>query len=179
MKVLKLILLLLALALPVLIFMFLKFFGKNEFAVDPLYQEGPPAVEVCVQPPNGPYAIPAEILNELGWSEKDSLTLIYVAKPSDGSQAWGRIRENFTPEDLPILKITAADALMDSAFVEEFIQIPSDSLQTLKRCFLFLQEPYNLLLVDSKRRIRGHYPLDNREEIDRLIMEVEIILKKY
>ncbi len=178
MKVIKLILLLLALALPVLIFMFLKFFGKNEFAVEPLYQDGPPAVEGCVQPPNGPFAIKVELLRGLGWSEKDSLTLVYVAKQSGGSEAWGRIRENFTPVELPILKITAT-GLNDSTLTEEFVQVPSDSIQTLKKCFLFLHEPYNLLLVDSRRRIRGHYPLDNREEIDRLIMEAEIILKKY
>lgn len=179
MKVLKLILLLLALALPVLIFMFLKFFGKNEFAVEPLYQEGAPVVEGCVQPPQGAYTIQTELLSNLGWSEQDSLTLFYVANQSTGAEAWGRIRENFTPEELPIVKIAAAGTLKDSALNEVFVHVPSDSLQTLKRCFLFLQEPYDLLLVDSKRRIRGHYPLNNREEIDRLIMEIEIILKKY
>ncbi|MBL7845444.1 MAG: hypothetical protein JNK44_16395 [Cyclobacteriaceae bacterium] len=179
MKVLKLVLLLMALALPVLIFMFLKFFGKNEFAVEPLYQDGAPAVEGCIQPPKGAYVIQPELLSNLGWSEKDSLTLFYVVKQSAGAEAWGRIRENFTPEELPVLKITAAGILKDSMLNEEFVQVPSDSLQILKRCFLFLQEPYDLLLVDNKRRIRGHYPLHNREEIDRLIMEVEIILRKY
>lgn len=179
MKALKLVLLLLALVLPVLIFMFLKFFGKNEFAVEPLYQEGAPVVEGCVQPPGGPYTIQAELLGELGWSENDSLTLFYVANRSGGYEAWGRIRENFTSVELPLVKIAAAGSLKDPTLEEEFVQIRSDSLQILRSCFLFLQEPYNLLLVDNKRRIRGKYPLDNREEIDRLNMEVEIILKKY
>jgi hypothetical protein len=42
-----------------------------------------------------------------------------------------------------------------------------------------LAEPFDAVLVDSKRRIRGQYDLKDRDEVDRLITEVAIIFKQY
>jgi hypothetical protein len=39
--------------------------------------------------------------------------------------------------------------------------------------------PRNVVLVDSKKKIRGYYTIGSREEADRLILEMEILLKKY
>jgi hypothetical protein len=39
--------------------------------------------------------------------------------------------------------------------------------------------PRNVVLVDNKKRIRGYYAIGSREETDRLIVEMEILLKKY
>jgi len=34
-------------------------------------------------------------------------------------------------------------------------------------------------LLDDQRRIRGYYDPQSREEVDRLIVELKILLKKY
>ena len=46
-------------------------------------------------------------------------------------------------------------------------------------CIFFIKKPYNAVLVDEENRIRGYYAVDNREEMDRLILEMQILLKKY
>lgn len=164
MKGIKLILLILALALPVLIFVFLKFFGKNEFNVEPLFAEGPPSVSGCPESPAGQYYLPTELLIGSGWSTTDSLTLILVGSDPKRNAFEDRLRENFTVTEMKITSISG---------------ISADSLQQIRTCYFFMNEPYNLLLVDKQRRIRGIYQAENREEIDRLLVEAKIILKKY
>jgi hypothetical protein len=46
------------------------------------------------------------------------------------------------------------------------------------RCYLFNTEQKPLLLVDQQGKIRGHY-FNTREDVDRLLTEATIILKKY
>lgn len=164
MKGVKLILLILALALPVLIFVFLKFFGKNEFQVEPLFAEGPPVVSGCPEFPQGQYYIPAELVAGLGGSTVDSLTLIVVGSDGQRNAFEDRLREGFTPTEVKIASVSG---------------ISADSLKQLRMCYFFMNEPYDLLLVDKQRRIRGIYQAENREEIDRLLVEARIILKKY
>lgn len=164
MKGVKLVLLILALALPVLIFVFLKFFGKNEFTVEPLFAEGPPAVSGCPEYPQGQYCLPAELLAGLNWSTADRLTLIWVGGDQQHNAFEDRLREDFTIAEMKIASVSG---------------ISTDSLQHLRTCCFFMNEPYDLLLVDEQRRIRGIYQAENREEIDRLLVEAKIILKKY
>ena len=164
MKGIKLILLILALALPVLIFVFLKFFGKNEFNVEPLFAEGPPAVSGCPESVSSQYYLSAELLTGSGWSTADSLTLIMVGNDRQRNAFEDRLREDFTATEIKITSISG---------------ISADSLQELRTCHFFMNEPYDLLLVDKQRRIRGIYQAENREEIDRLLVEARIILKKY
>jgi len=52
-------------------------------------------------------------------------------------------------------------------------------MQAWKTCIFLLKKPYDVVLIDRKGLIRGQFVSDNREEIDRLITEVDIILKKY
>ncbi|MBX2963633.1 MAG: hypothetical protein KF687_14065 [Cyclobacteriaceae bacterium] len=173
----RFILLVLALALPVLIFLFLKFFGKNEFDVPPLYTDGAPFRDGCGRVFTGPYAIPEEVLSQFGWSEKDSLSLFYVGELHEGKQ-WDRLRTHPATARLRMFGISV-DSILNQSEAMKYSKLSPDSVQLIQRCFFFLTEPYDLVLVDNERRIRGNYQLNNREEIDRLILETKIILKKY
>ncbi|HYG19437.1 MAG TPA: hypothetical protein VD816_10935, partial [Ohtaekwangia sp.] len=80
-------------------------------------------------------------------------------------------------EDDPLTRITdnfAADPVHITYFNTK---APADS--TIRSCIFFLKEPFDVVLVDRKGRIRGEYDADDRDEIDRLITEITIILKKY
>jgi hypothetical protein len=46
-------------------------------------------------------------------------------------------------------------------------------------CIFLLKAPYDVVMIDRKGLIRGQFVSDNREEIDRLMTEIDIILKKY
>ncbi len=179
MKGLKFFLLVLALALPIGIFLFLKYFGKNEFSVEPLYSTGVSVPDGCPIPAAGAYAIPERVLNRLSWSERDSLTLFFIASKVDGKASPERIHGRFLEHELRRVWVQIDSNLLDFEPIGKAVIISPDSLKIFKACFFFLKEPYNLLLVDNKRRIRGNYVLNNREEIDRLLLEAKIILKKY
>src|SRR5690606_16129251 len=67
----------LALLLPVLIFVFLRSFGKNEFDVPPLFAD---SVNVPVNCSSynytKPYTVADSILRTMQWNATDSLTII-------------------------------------------------------------------------------------------------------
>jgi hypothetical protein len=159
----KLIFLFLAFLLPVLIFLFLRFFGKNEFAVEPLYSTTPPEVPAGCAPVSIPYHIPDSITKTLT-HEKDSLTLIVFGKPDkEAITQLERVDEEF-----------AGDAVH-----RKIIEQTHPQYTSLKQCIFFLKEPFDLVLVDRKGTIRGEYVTNDREEVDRLLTEIAIILKKY
>ncbi|GIV36137.1 MAG: hypothetical protein KatS3mg032_0516 [Cyclobacteriaceae bacterium] len=54
----------------------------------------------------------------------------------------------------------------------------ADSISYYVECYLFVPEQKDKILVDKAGRIRGYYGT-SREEIDKLIMEASIMLKKY
>jgi hypothetical protein len=60
-----------------------------------------------------------------------------------------------------------------------FLTEKSDYLNEIFTCDLLLQKPWTTVLLDDQRRIRGYYDPTSREEVDRLIVELKILLKKY
>ncbi|QOI98656.1 MAG: hypothetical protein HRU69_14715 [Flammeovirgaceae bacterium] len=156
-KFLKYIVLVLAFVIPGFVFFFLKKFGKNEFEVAPLYQDGPP-VQAPGCPPFGPepYRVPDAILDSLGGFGSTPL-ILYAFIRED--QQLMRVKESFAANEITLVKVmTVRDSLA--------------------RCYLFIAEQKPLVLVDQDRRIRGHY-FNTREDVDRLLTEAAIILKKY
>ena len=159
----KIIFLFLAFLLPVCIFLFLKFFGKNEFAVEPLYSTIAPDVQEGCAPVSIPYYVPDSITNALSFGN-DSLVLVIFGKPDkEGATQLMRIDEEFPEDRIQQKIITDADPHFSS----------------WKKCIFFLKEPFDVILVDRKGVIRGQYVSNDREEIDRLLTEIAIILKKY
>lgn len=182
MKGVKIIYLLLALALPVSVFLFLKYFGQNQFDVEPLFLETLPAgVQAdCDNVYELPYSIPENILLNLSWSSGDSLTLFYFKSDSIRIPALNRIPEEYASAEVHFIELKTESEKPDMND-GKMIEIPGNTseLSQLKKCFLFVDEPNNLLLVDNQRRIRGIYQAENRDEFDRLMLEIKIILKKY
>ncbi|MDH4057842.1 MAG: hypothetical protein OEU76_03720 [Cyclobacteriaceae bacterium] len=176
MKVTKIVFLVLALVLPVLIFIFLKFFGKNQFDVAPLFMEGVELVDGCLHQSTGQYKVPAPILEGMFWTGGDSLILFYFPE-NEPQSSITRIKEAFGPSEVPIVEISTTT--VSSQKTTKFVQVQEDSLLLWKKCYLFISKPYDLILVDHQRRIRGFYQSTDREEVDRLLMEASIILKKY
>lgn len=161
MKVKKTLFLLLALLLPIVVFLFLKIFGKNEFAVPPLYSNAMPDVPKGCSSVVIPYHIPDSVLQSLVLSN-DSLGLIWFGKLADErSKHYKKITEAYNED--PIVNIN----------------LDNEQAQALAKCVFFLKSPYDMVLVDRKGMIRGQYVSDDREEIDRLKIEIDIILKKY
>ena len=155
----KAVFLFLALLFPACIFVFLKFFGKNEFDVPPLYADVyPPAAAECNVSVKLPYHIPDEVHAALG----DSLTLVHFGTLTNAAEQQIRRVTNEHGKEFKLRSLHL-----------------SDSVSKLKKCVFFLNDQYDLALVDKDGMIRGQYISDDREEVDRLITELSILLKKY
>ena len=145
--------------MPVVIFLFLKGFGKNEFNVPPMFTDAMPARSSnCTDDIALPYFISNAELQNAGISV-DSLACVSFADVN-GKDPLSRVKNQYNSYPLRFFG--------------------SEHLSSEKReCVFLLQEPFDVALVDSKGRIRGQYNSSRRDEIDRLITEIAIIFKKY
>lgn len=162
MKSTKALFLFLALILPVCIFLFLKFFGRNEFEVKPLFTDAPPEALNCA-PVTAPYLVPDSVISQLRF-ENDSIIMIAFNDDTNSisSNQVKRIKEEV--EGLPVGLLTFSG---------------SERHLSWKNCIFFLKDSQDLVIVDRWGRIRGQYISTDREDVDRLLTEVTIILKRY
>lgn len=162
MKKQKALFLFLALILPICIFIFLKLFGKNEFAVQPLYSDTYPDSGDCKISVKLPYSIPDSVSRQLPLNN-DSLVLIVFGEMNvDAANQIKRIETEFGTDPMAL-----------------FFVASSEKSESWRKCVFFLKAPLDLILVDRNGVIRGEYQSDDREDVDRLLTEVTIILKKY
>jgi hypothetical protein len=158
----KLVILVLALILPGLIFLFLKFFGSNHFDIPVYHQNGIENLPAgCRASAKEQYRLPDSLMKLIRWNH--GAALIYTGVSSTELKELSQALENINRADLQRVNL-------DSAGLSQ----PDET----KKCTLFLQEPWNAVLVDNQNRIRGYYSLRSREEFDRLGIEVEILLTK-
>ncbi len=158
----KLIYLFLALLLPIGVFLFLKAFGKNEFTI-PVYFEKEMAEypTSCSYDYATPYSVPDSIMKAAG-RKGESVVLIIADHSPEVKKNLRHLAEEFESNDFQL--------------------ISSDETNEWDRwyaCFFFLKKPWTAVLIDSDRKIRGYYAPNSREEMDRLIVEMKILLKQY
>jgi hypothetical protein len=164
MKGFKFTLLALAFLLPISIFFFLRFFGKNQFDVEPLFQEPrtAPGIQGC-DSVSYPYVI-AE-MKQLGVPLVDSLTVVHFSDDATVMKELARVEEEFRGSSF--------------AIVPDNMLTPDSVLSRSKTCIFLMKPPVNTVLVDNRGRIRGQYDLTDLDEADRLIVEMKIILNQY
>jgi hypothetical protein len=162
MKNTKALFLFLALILPVCIFLFLKFFGRNEFEVRPLFLDSAPEASSGCPQVAIPYVVDDSIRTQLPFG-KDSLLIVIIGKDTTASANQIR-RVQDEVQNLPVGLLTLSESKRHLFW---------------KACVFFLKDPLDLVLVDTKGQIRGQYTSADRDEIDRLLTEITIILKRY
>ncbi len=161
------------LALPVLIFLFLKFFGRNEFSIPVYYENGIPADTLgCNTEDEAPYRV------SIAQPVQGNVLIILDGGQSlipntERNNLIRRVRQN-GPEGLDIVvffnKDAGAPLPLEGVF---YVPKPEESWGTLRCSFVTSQER-QLILLDDQRRIRGYYGLD-LEEVDRLLIELDIL----
>lgn len=154
----KFIILFAALLLPALIYVFLKSFGKNEFDVPVLYQDSvatPVGCDSYVY--TTPYVVPENVLTALQWSpEKVNVFVV-------GDVAASTLLRAF--DEFPEMGFKVKEVGKEE--------------RTIATCALLLQPPFNTAVVDSQGRIRGQYDISDRDDLDRLVVEMKILLLLY
>jgi protein SCO1/2 len=156
----------LALLLPIGIFLFLKFAGRNEFNIPIYYEDGVDAPETgCAQTYSKPYVLsPIEPINKRDWLAAN--VLVFGQENVDVGKLKTALHDEF---DRAEVRVEAADSLPGGKTAAGF----------WRRCLFFARPPYQTVLFDRAGRIRGYYDVSLREEVDRLRVELKILLKKY
>ena len=160
----KIIFLFLALLFPVAIFIFLKLFGQNEFQVPVLHEQGTISSPAdCPFEYTTPYRVADTVLASLNLNTNDSL-FVFCFDPALNT-VMDRVSEKFGAAPV---RLIAPSGLPDDT-----------DLQRLRKCILLMEPGSSIALLDHRRRIRGYYDGSDRDETDRLMVEIQIILKQY
>jgi hypothetical protein len=155
----KKIILFVALGVPVLVFIFLKLFGKNEFDVPVYYSQGiGRELPGCKTSTQVPYALPDSLLKAWGWTGAKATLL--VLNENGITKNMARVADLFNEGDYATLKL-------DNPTYE------------VKTCVLLAGDTSSVVMVDDKKRIRGYYTPTTEKETDRLGVEIRILLKQY
>lgn len=154
----KVVYLFLALLLPGLIFVFLKYFGKNEFDIPVYYTEGVKDIPAeCRLISEGQYYISDSVLAKMNWQAG----VMLVSQATDKERAeLNQLVSNSNFEGLQLTYLNEGES-------------------KIKNCILLMKDPWNAVLIDDQKRIRGYYKLGHRDDMDRLEVELKILLKKY
>ena len=160
----KFIYLFLALLFPTLIFISLKYEGRNEFNIPVLYENGVEAGKGCGYNYAKPYVVPDSILRTRDVSLYPASVFVFRNDAFLVSGILDELRPEFS---------------VDEVIFTDVKTIESDSTRyhVLKNCVLLSSKPNEMVLLDRKGRIRGYYELESRKERDRLRVELKILLQ--
>jgi hypothetical protein len=139
-------------------------FGRNEFAVAPLHQEAVNAVPGCDFKYPLPYTLPDSIMSAIGMTSGDSLYAVYFDAAYE--QQFRRVSVELGEAPVKIIGPSA-------------IRWKDADLPMVKACILLMDNKHSAVLIDHRKRIRGYYDASDRDEVDRLIVEINVILKRY
>jgi hypothetical protein len=167
----------LALALPGLIFVFLKFFGKNEFDVPVYFKEGLQKDTVCNLSIHGQYLVSDSVLKVAGGKPNQINVLVVYPFVKDDLTELNRVAEKFKEDSVYLGIVSGMQNLPKTHLPKK--ELLYDSFGWLVTCGLRISEPWSVVLIDDKRQIRGFYDGSRRDEMDRLDLELSIVLKKY
>ncbi len=162
----KLLYLFLALLLPGLVFVFLKYQGSNRFDIPVYYEKGIAELPgFCTTPPPGPYHVDDSVWSHLNGGKKRANVIIFPTPTLDIQN---------------IARSIGGEIGEDASFTDG-ATLSSDSLTRVRwsKCAFLMTSPRQTVLLDDQGKIRGYYDLHLRDESDRLRVELKILLEQY
>jgi hypothetical protein len=158
----KRVILFFALIFPIGLFVFLRYFGKNEFTIPVYFEtEAPEIPEGCKTTIPLPYAVSEAALHSLGW--KGTSALIVSDTSAVTKRELNQLTQDLNSDNFKIIFINGVDPVVTE----------------ICRCELLLNSPWTAVLIDQEKKIRGYYMPNSREEFDRLTVELKILLNQY
>jgi protein SCO1/2 len=206
MKSSKILILVLTLTFPVIIYLFLTFYGSNEFDL-PVYFET--KNELCdgfkpIGQVEDQLISQKQIVYQLRDILRDNINIVHFPDLEKDNQQLvnelGRLlltfstEENVTVHALYKKKVIAgSDFLMDNGnvanyelgttfydkLVDCYIALPTKKWADDHPAEMVVEASRSLVLIDRNGRIRGYYDGEETKDIDRLILEIRILMTKY
>ncbi len=159
---------------PVLIVSFLRMYGSNRFDVPVYYQD---SLNVNCESVKLPYKID-KLLTLDAWG--DSLTIVslphnHAIDQSDKIELL-RLCEKLENRVVRWISLTTENEKTVTCTRQSVL--PPFEIQSLEECvLLFPKDGSNAVLIDGAGRIRGYYNLTQRDETDRLAVEIDILIE--
>jgi protein SCO1 len=205
--------LLLILAIPVFLYLFLQGFGRNQYAIPVFYESGVISTLKNCEFGEGQHVIPSfsfvshsgDLVTEKVLENNITVVDFFFTRcpsicPVMSSQL-ARVQDAFAGDEGVKILSFSVDPEYDSVKVLEeyarqykaddqhwyFITGEKEKIYHLARCGFVLPvedgdgspedfiHSEKFILVDKNRRIRGYYDGTDREEVDRLIVEMKIL----
>lgn len=174
----KIAILVLTLVVPALVYVFLKSFGENRYAL-PFFYQDEIAVAGCAD-----FTSPHSVdLAGVDFADRQFTFLLISDKPeADKVKALNRIVTKFDGGRLVILRSDTSDVHeLDTRLFSR------EKLDSIASCILFLEQNFDsdvqmedrIVLVDRNHHIRGYYNIDEFDELERVDVEIKILLQEY
>jgi len=176
-KKIKGIVLAIVLLFPVLVFVFLKRFGENQFDVPVYHQEGVIEPVAGCSPVLTPYSVPP-LPGGHAWEKGPTVVYFQERSWTPGEIEYEqivRICEKAGRSSFGFVRLSSSELAKNGCIVD--LIIPENEARQWKQCHLLMPPEAWAVLVDEKGLIRGYYDIGEREETGRLLIEIDIILK--
>lgn len=157
--------LLLALLLPGMVFVFLKFGGSNQFDIPVYPLPGTPLRSDCAEVVSEGYKLPDSAQARLIPDVQKAYVVIFRDGDGDAQSIAKSVGEEIGPK----VEFVSGETLSADPIV----------VQRWKSCVFLLRAPWQTVLVDGSGKIRGFYDLRSRDEVDRMRVELKILLEMY
>jgi protein SCO1/2 len=171
----KIIVLVLTLAFPVLVYLFLKSFGENRFNL-PIYYSEAPETEFCDEMT---FPHRAEV-DAIDFSEGQATLIFFSANiQSDDIQELFRVAAKYNQVQLVLLsdqQLTGDGFLLVGLERSQYLHVADCELIMNGELDAALPLNEKAVLVDSNGQIRGYYQTTELDDLDRLEVELDILL---
>ena len=153
--------LLFSLLFPIIVFLFLKFYGQNEY-------------ELSVYNSSCSEIIDEYIIND--FNRKNNIRLVDIRMTDNDILVDNYINKLEINDQIEV--ITLSNKLRNLNWLN--IVIDEVLIERLSECIQneYLDKSF-ILLLDKQNRVRGHFYSADRKEIERLDVEIDILLLEY
>ena len=153
--------LLFSLLFPIIVFLFLKFYGQNEYEL-PVYNSS------CSE------IIDEYIIND--FNRKNNIRIVDIRMADNDILVDNYINKLEINDQIEV--ITLSNKLRNLNWLN--IVVDKVLIERLSECIQneYLDKSF-ILLLDKQNKLRGHFYSEDRKEIERLDVEIDILLLEY
>ena len=168
---------LILLVFPVIVVVFLHNFGVNRFDIPVFHEKYTEELPECVKNRDFPIKITK---SDVGFiPDSDSLKIVLIAD----------LENNLSIDKLQGLrlcsKIEGKPISVLTIYSENPVELSCGRTHKMERkqlgevssCLFLIPKGNNTVLLDGKGRVRGYYNCNDREETDRLAIEIDILIQ--
>ena len=157
-------------AVPLIVIFILHNFGANRFDVPIYYTTLKKRPSLC-----GPTSVPYQCYSDYVMEDRINIIFVYKDQPTDDQKLQMlRIKDRFNNKPVNTVFITVNG---EPVVGYDYLKVILSDYVDIVTCQLIIEKPADAVLLDGTRRIRGYYLGSDREEIDRLAVEAEILIE--